>query len=519
MPECSECCGFRRARPDRAVSVEHVRACEINGVWLGVPLLLLMENAGKSVADAVDCRLGGVKGKTIHILAGKGGNAGDGFVAARHLARRGARVVVHLAYEPETITHSDTLLNYRILEKTGLARIVKPHRRGWLDLSGADVIIDAMLGVGVRGELRPPISEMAEAYNSAGGLKVSVDTPTGLDPDTGRASGNAVRSDITVTMGWEKRGFFQGEARLYTGEILVAEIGLPREAEIYAGPGDLRARIPKRPRTAHKGQGGRVVVIGGSVYYVGAPLLSAWSASRVGVDLVYLVAPRETAFTASSKCSTIIPRPFSSTILTLNDLDTIVEIAEKAHSLVVGPGLGLSEETVNAVARLLKLLEGKPVVIDADALKIVARKGLKLWPEAVLTPHRGEAALLLGAEKIGDPMEAAKAIASKYNCTVLLKGPEDYICDSSGNCRINRSGVPAMAVGGTGDILSGALAGIIARRTSKGLPPDTLNSAAAAAFLVGRAGELAYEARGESMIAGDLLETIPHVFKEADGLA
>ncbi len=513
------CCGLRPADPSRAVPVEHIRASEINGVWLGLPLLLLMENAGKSVADAIECKLGNVRGKTVHVLAGKGGNAGDGFVAARHLARRGARVVVHLGYEPESVAHPDARLNLEVLMRTGLARIVRPYKRGWLDLSQADVVIDAMLGIGVHGDLRPPISDMAEAYNRARSLKVSIDTPTGLDPDTGRAASNAVRSDLTVTMGWEKRGFFKGEARLYTGEILVAEIGLPSEAEFYAGPGDLAARIPKRPKTAHKGQGGRVLVIGGSSDYVGAPLLSAWAASRVGVDLVFLTAPRETTFAASSRCSTVIPRPFKSTILTINDLNSVLETAEKAHAIVIGPGLGLYKDTVTAVISLLRGLRGKAVVIDADALKIVAREKLKLWPEAILTPHRGEAAMLLGIDQVEDAVEAAKRIAREYNATVLLKGPIDTICDASGRCRLNRSGVPAMSVGGTGDVLSGSLAGILARRISKGLEPDPLNTAAAAAFLVGRAGELAYEERGESMIAGDLLDTIPKVFLEADKLA
>ncbi|MCE4625917.1 MAG: NAD(P)H-hydrate dehydratase [Desulfurococcales archaeon] len=508
----SGCPGLYEASPEDAVSVEHVRASELNGVYLGVPLLLLMESAGRSVADAIECKLGSVKGKSVHILAGKGGNAGDGFVAGRHLALRGAKVVVHLSSRAHEVTHPDARLNLEALIRAGGVRVLEPGKRGWLDLSTADVIVDAMLGIGVRGALRGRIRDMADAMNESGGLRVAIDTPTGLNPDTGEAVEGAVRADLTVTMGWAKRGLFMGKAPLYTGEVLVAEIGLPREAEIYAGPGDVIARLPDRPRDAHKGVGGRVLIVAGSKYYVGAAILSAGAATRSGVDLVYLSSVKGTAVEAASRFSSVIPVPYKGDILSADDIERVVETAAKAHSILIGPGLGAEEETLEAVARLYRELRerwpDKPIVMDADALKAIDRIG-ELDELTIITPHRGEARRLHRKKSSDDLKAIAEDIAKTIGATVLLKAPHDIICSPRGPCRVNRSGVPAMSVGGTGDVLSGIVAGFLARRASKGLDPDPLNTAAAAAFLTGLAGEMAYELYGEAMTASDVLEVIP----------
>jgi len=515
------CPGLRRASPGEAVSIEHVRSAEINGVALGVPLVLLMENAGRAVADAVECRLGGVEGRVVHVLAGKGGNAGDGFVAARHLARRGARVVVHLSSSPSEVSHPDARLNLEALLSLDSVRIVKPWGRGWLDLSGADAVIDAMLGIGVRGALRGAIREMAEAFNRSRGLRVAVDTPTGLDPDTGVAVEGAVRADLTVAMGWAKRGFFVGEASLYTGEVLVAEIGLPREAELYAGPGDVLARLPRRPRDAHKGVGGRVLVVAGGENYVGAAVLAAMAACRSGVDLVYLASEPPTAKTAASQCSSIIPVPLRGRSLSAQDVPRLVMLAKRAHATLIGPGIGSEDSVLEAAAGLIGKIAaempGHPLVVDADGLKALELHKPPLPTPTVLTPHRGEARRLAG--KDGSPEELAREIASSTGATVLVKAPVDAACSPRGVCRLNRSGVAAMSVGGTGDVLAGLLAGYLARRASKGLDPDPLNVAITAAYVAGRAGELAYGELGEAMTALDVLGKVPLVYREAAELA
>ncbi len=493
-----------------AISVEDMRAYEINGVWLGLPLSLLMENAGRSVADYVEYRLGGVRGRRVVVLAGKGGNGGDGLVAARHLAIRGAKVEVHLAYPRVEVSHPDARLNLEALHRSGGVRIVEPFHHGWLELGDADVVIDALLGTGVKGSLRGPVAEAVKAYNQAGGLRVSVDTPTGVDPDTGRAAEGAARSDATVTMHAVKRGLL--EARLYTGEIIVAEIGLPRDAEELAGPGDVAARVPARPRDAHKGVGGRVLVVAGSKHFLGAPMLAAAAAARAGADLVYLASTRDVVVEAASRFSSIVPVAFTGDLLAARDMDTILQAMEKAHSVLIGPGLSRDPGVLDAARSVAEaaLEKGKPLVVDADGLNAIAGLDLSRGP-VVLTPHRGEARRLSGVEGL----EAARKIAGETGATVLVKGPVDYICSPTGKCRYNKAGVPGMAVGGTGDVLSGIIAAFLARRIALGKDADPLNTAAAAAWLAGRAGEKAYERLGESMTAWDVVEAISEAWLEA----
>jgi NAD(P)H-hydrate epimerase len=258
--------------------------------------------------------------------------------------------------------------------------------------------------------------------------------------------------------------------------------------------------------------GGRVLVVGGSKYYFGAPALAALAAYRAGADLAFLAAPQRVAISAASWNPNIIPRAFDGEVLSEDKVEYILKEAERAHVVAIGPGLGLEDVTVKAVKGLLEGLRDRPVVIDADGLKAVAKIGEPLWPNAIITPHRGEAALLAGEE--GDPGELARKIAKEYNATVIVKGPVDHICEPSGRCRRNVTGVPAMSTGGTGDVLTGVVAAFLARRVSLGKDPSPLGVAAAATFVVGRAGEEAYEERGEGITAVDVLEKVPKVIRE-----
>ncbi len=497
---------------EEGISVEDMRAYELNGVWLGIPLLLMMENAGRSVADYVEYRLGGVRGKRIIVLAGKGGNGGDGFVAARHLAARGGMVEVHLAYPPSEVEHPDAKLNLEALLRMDSVRLVKPYSSKWLETGDADAVIDALLGTGVRGPLRGTIREAAKAFTSSPGLHVSIDVPTGVDPDTGSVVEGAVRADATVTMHMVKKGLLK--AKLYTGEIIVAEIGLTRDAVVYAGPGDVAARIPRRPREAHKGSAGRLAVVAGSKYYVGAALLASRAAALVGVDLVYMVSPRHIAVSAAEECTTIIPHPIKGEVLSLDDVEGILGLLERVDGLLIGPGVGAEDETLRAVAGIVEnaIDRGLPIVIDADGLKAVQTIKSRLYDKVVLTPHRGEARRLSGIE--GDPHRQAVKIAGDLGATVLVKAPVDVACNPLGNCRFNKTGVPAMSVGGTGDVLSGLIAGIMTKRNALGYDPDPLNSAITGAFINGRAGELAYNEYGESMTAYDVLLMVPRIVRD-----
>ncbi|MDM7274974.1 MAG: NAD(P)H-hydrate dehydratase [Thermoprotei archaeon] len=513
------CPGIRDARPEEAVSVEDVRAFEVNSVWWGVSLGKLMENAGRAVADSIECIKGGVRGFKVAVLAGRGGNGGDGLVAGRHLASRGSIVEVHLLYDPQLVTHPDTRDNLRYILDSRRIKTLTPGSRGWLEISDADIVIDAVLGVGVKGPLRSPVKDAMKAFNDSGGLRVSIDIPTGLDPDTGIPAEGAARADVTVTMHRPKRGLFANQGPLHSGRVLVADIGIPLEAEEYAGPGDVSSRIPVRPPPAYKGMGGRVMVIGGSQYYVGAPIIAAKAASASGADLVYLASPHHIAFPASVENPYIIPvvrggpEEFEA---------ALASFANRVHAIIFGPGLGVTEEARVLLEMLLEHAKGKSIVIDADGLKVLRDINVRLWREVVLTPHRGEAGMLLG-ETVdplkADPTSLARRVSERYGSTVIVKAPVDAICEPGGACRLNKTGHPAMAVGGTGDALTGIIASFIARRVALGYTVDTLNTVAAAAYVCGRSGELAVEEKGETINPLDVVDKIPAAIREARALA
>ncbi|MEB3860343.1 MAG: NAD(P)H-hydrate dehydratase, partial [Desulfurococcales archaeon] len=435
------------------------------------------------------------------------------------LSLAGARVRVHLAYSPHTIAHKAAARNYGLLKSMDDVEVIEPHGNGWLELGDSDIVVDALLGMGVRGALRSPIREAVEAINKSPALKVSIDTPTGLDPDTGEVSGTAVKADVTVSLHAPKRGLLSEKSRAHVGRLVVADIGIPLNALDEAGPGDYVARVPDRPRDAHKGVGGRVLIVAGSRDYIGAPILAAAAASVIA-DLVYLLSTREAAYAAASRVSSVIPRVFNDGRFSRRDLATIEALLDRVHSIVVGPGISRDEEIMEAVAELMDRVRGKPTVLDADALSIVAETG-GLWEEAVITPHRGEIrsigrALGVSAEK---PLESTRLIASRLGCVVALKGPTDFVCDPRGKCRYNRRGAPSMSVGGTGDLLVGLIASIMARRAALGLDPDPLNSAAVALYVNGRAGELADREYGGAVTAYSISELLPKAIYEARELS
>ncbi len=509
-----ECPGF--IKEPEVWSTEDTRAYETNTVWLGLPLLLLMENAGRAVADAVECALGNVRRKDIIVYAGKGGNGGDAIVAARHLALRGANVTVYLLYDPKLVEHRDAKLNLESLQRIRSIKVIHlddPHDYKPQD---ADVLIDGILGIGVKGKLREPVASALAAFNASKGLRVAVDIPTGLDPDTGAAAEGTARVDITVTMGSLKPGLLKEEAKPYVGQVLVADIGMPPDAKLLAGPGDVAARIPRRPREAFKGGNGKVLSIGGSYHYFGAPFYMASASLYAGADLSFLAAPEEVARSAATANPGIIPIPLKEDRLTHDHINVLLDEVKHVDAVAIGPGLGTSQDTKEAVVELLSSIKGKPVVVDADALKAVAEYKVRLWPEAVLTPHRGEARMLAGHE--GDPQSLAVEIAKQYGATVLVKAPKppgDVICSPDGACRYNMTGHPAMAVGGTGDVLTGILAGFMARRASLSKSLNALNVASAAAWASGRAGELAVKDKGENITALDVLNRVQEAIAEA----
>jgi len=490
------------------ISSLEMRIVDRNADALGVATLLLMENAGRAVADVVEEKLGGLKGKRIVVFAGAGGKAGDGITAARHMASRGALVTLYMLTPPERLEHEAARIQFEAVEKMDLSIEIKVVR----DLSDiperveADAVIDALLGIGIRGRVRTIYAKAIEAINSSSGLKVAIDIPSGIDPDTGEVLGVAVKADVTVTLHKPKPGLLK--AQPYVGELKVVSIGIPPEAELYVGPGDLEYRFRPRPMKAYKGSSGRVLVIGGSETFTGAPALSALAALRTGVDLAYVAAPERAADIIASYSPDIITIKLAGyDYLVPKHVESLKPWLERVNVVVIGPGLGTREETFNAVWELIGLLRSmdKAMVVDADALKALSQRRDLLGGKMVITPHSGEFRMLFNVEvpeDIEGRISVVKTQASRYGIIILLKGWIDVISDGK-RVKLNKTHVPAMAVGGTGDTLTGIVAALIAR----GLP--LFEAAYLGAFINGLAGCIAYHELGDHMLATDILKYIP----------
>ena len=492
-----------------AISSRDMRALEVNAEYFGISLLQLMELAGRNVVQEVLTRF--TKDKTVVIFCGLGGNGGDGFVAARHLLSAGFNVTVVLIGRSRDISHDAALKNWNILQalqdKVSLFEVtdssVIPDVK-------ADIIIDALLGTGTKGKLKPPIAQVVDYINEIDGFKIAVDVPTGIDSDTGEVLGNAVKADLTVTLHRTKKGL--EKAKKYTGELVVGDIGLPFELENFAGPGDVLVATKPRNPTAHKGDFGRLLVIGGSEVYSGAPALVSLAAMRTGVDLVYLATPQKNAYEISSMSPDLITIKLDGKNLKPSNLETLKPYLSAVDVVAIGPGVGIAPETQEFIKAIIDEVEraGKPLLLDADGLKAFAKFKRTLKVPLVLTPHEREYNILTGEtlpEKQEDRVLAIQKTAKKLNATVLLKGKVDIICNAE-KSKLNFTGNPGMTVGGTGDVLSGIVAGLMA------LHVDSFEAAVAGAFVNGAAGDrVAYDI-GYHMVATDIIEWIPRILED-----
>ncbi len=481
-----------------------------NSEYLGVSTLQLMENAGCAVADEIGARFGA--GSSVVVYGGTGRNGGDGMVAARHLAAAGFNVLYKLVGDDHLILDPAALRNWMALKSMGTTiKIDYCRDSSLLSESNSEVVIDALLGTGVRGRLRQPILRAVEVINRSAGYKVAVDVPTGIDSDTGEILGEAVRANLTVTLHAMKKGF--AKAKEFCGEVKVASIGIPPEAATYAGPGDVAAATLGRSPDAHKGQFGRLLVIGGSEVYSGAPTHVALAAYRAGTDLVFVAAPEKTALAISSISPDLITIKLPGQNLAPQHIRLLREQVEKANAVAIGPGLGLSKQTVSAVRRIVALVLQlkKPLLLDADGLRALGVIKKKTFDAlTVMTPHAGEFQAISGKPPSRDmkvrPNEV-RSFASRSGGVVLLKGHTDVVSDGI-RVKLNNTGNPGMTVGGTGDVLSGVVAGLLAQGI------DGFRAAVAGAFINGAAGDFAEEQLGYHLTATDLLEHIPKVMND-----
>ncbi|MWV64544.1 NAD(P)H-hydrate dehydratase [Halorubrum sp. JWXQ-INN 858] len=482
------------------ITSDRMAAVDANAAALGVPRKQLMESSGNAVAREV--RAVAETGASVAIVCGRGNNGGDGFVAARFLAAYD--VSVHLLGRPESIATDIARENWRALERAEVP-VEAVADAADLALGSPDVVVDAMLGTGVSGPLREPERTAAAAIaaaRDAGATVVAVDVPSGIDADTGKRTGGpdavAVPADRVVTFHDAKPGLDGLDAT-----ITVADIGIPAAAERFTGPGDLLG-ITRDP-DSHKGDNGEVLVVGGGPY-TGAPTLSARAALRAGADLVRVACPSSIAREVQGFSADLIVREVPGDRIAPGHLDAVSALAERHDVVVLGPGLGDADGTLEFVRRFLAGFDGRAVV-DADALQVVPT--VETEAELICTPHQGELRGM-GGETAADPDERADlvdAFAAEISHTLLVKGAYDVIADGT-DVRLNRTGNPGMTVGGTGDVLAGTVGGLAAVS-----PP--FQAAAVGAYVTGRAGDAVVAERGYGLVATDLIDRLPHaIYKD-----
>lgn len=480
---------------------------DANAEALGIPRQSLMENAGRCLAYKI---IHLMKPCDVVIFAGTGGNGGDGFVAARYLLNRGFKVDVLLLGHPSRMKSKETKKNWELLQKINnfseFLKISIVRDSTELQITKADIIIDALLGTGTEGKLREPISTAIDVINKSKSIKIAVDIPSGLDALTGKVFDKAVQADYTVSFHQEKSGFKYAKKE-YIGEIHVCDIGIPAGSELFTGPGDL-LRLKNREKTSHKGQNGRVLIIGGSKDYSGAPAIAAISALKSGADLAVVTCPSVVSSAIRSYSPDLIVKSLKDDFITLDDVDTILKLSDSFDALVIGCGVGREDETALSLNDLLQKIK-KPMVIDADALKLLDLDLIKKSNNGmVLTPHAKEFRSLFGIkipesnqEKISIIKEASKRI----DATVLLKGALDIIAFNE-EIKLNNTGNPGMTVGGTGDCLAGLIGGLIAQGH------DCFEAAILGAYINGKAGDIAAREFGYNFTATDLIKYIPEAF-------
>jgi len=500
---------------------------DYNCEYLGLSRLCLMESAGKSLAEEVGkiAVYTFAKPVKVVIFTGSGGNGGDGFVAARYLLNRGYDVDIYML--KENIRSDDAKTNLEILEnmKPRLSRLNIYNLKTLEDINSCEVaqskdsefvIVDGLLGTGIHGKLQTNIKRAIEIINESNGITISVDVPSGMDPLTGEINDLAVVPDYTISFHKIKTGVRDAEEE-HVGGLVTADIGIPFEAEYFVNYGDF-LRLKNRDSSSHKGNNGRLLVIGGSIDYSGAPAIAGMAAIGAGADLVYVASPQNAAEAIKSTSPDLIVKSLEGDKLSSKHSDEILSLVDNVDSVLIGPGAGIDEDTSKLFNILVTKIK-KPIVLDADALKQVELSLIKNREDIILTPHIFEFKSFFKVEddlkldidsydfsKVDGNITELQKIIRQIKGTVVVKGKYDLIL-SGNKFKINKSGNAGMTVGGTGD----ALAGISASLLSQGL--SSFDSASLATFINGLAGDEAYNIKGNGFSATDLVSYIGSVIK------
>ena len=527
----------------KIVTAGEMRLLERQAAKQGLTPELLMEKAGLGVAKEVQHLCGGVIGKRIVVLVGPGNNGGDGLVAARYLHNWGASVRIYLCQRNPTLK-SPTVntgiqqsadKNLNLVLETGITIIQTSEDKDVSHLEAnlalADLILDALLGTG---KARPIEGIMAQVVQKLTLAKakhpwltvVSLDLPSGLNPDTGAMDPNGVNADITITLGYPKVGLFSFPGAQNVGELKMVDIGLPAtlgrhiSLELITSAWT-RSVLPPRPLDANKGSFGRALVFAGSINYIGAAYLACAGASRSGAGLVTLATPCSLVPIVAGKLTeaTYLPLAEDSAGL-ISDSDKFLEIAQTFDVCLMGCGLGQSPGAIKLVKRITASdeISTKCWIIDADALNILSQVPQwwsacrRLGTNTILTPHPGEMARLTGysvEEVQSNRVKVAREMAIKWGKVVALKGAFTVIANPEGNVMLSPFANPGLSSAGTGDVLSGIIAGLAAQ----GLTPR--DAAACGVYLHGASGEMICNETGSTgTLASDLLPAIPKAIKK-----
>ena len=492
---------------------EQVRAIDHDAVErLALPSLVLMENAGYAATEVLVERFPGRLDRVV-IVGGTGQNGGDAWVVARHLHRRGVRPLAILVGD-EASVGGDARTNLAVIRALGVdVRVVGPDDANVLrePLSTASVVVDGLFGTGLDRPIEGGHAEVVRAIGRAGAPVLSLDVPSGIDANDGQVLGVAVGAAVTATFAAHKRGLHQHPGVDHAGEVVLCSIGVPAPDDTQVAlfePDDAARLLPRRPRDAHKGDAGHVLVVGGSPGKTGAALLSGHGALRGGAGLVTVAARGRAAKALDRKVIELMTAPLDDTAK--RAIPAALELAETMDAAVVGPGLGLDDDgraLALALARDLPI----PTVLDADALTALADDPGMLRDAKgprVLTPHPGEAARLLGCDARDvqrDRYTAAMEIAQRTGHIALLKGARTVVASPDGRMRVCRRGTAALGVAGTGDVLAGVVAAHLAVL-------DPLPAAAVAVALHAIAGEIA-AVSDRGLFAREVADAIPRALE------
>ncbi|HZK44403.1 MAG TPA: NAD(P)H-hydrate dehydratase [Syntrophomonadaceae bacterium] len=492
----------------------------------GIPSLVLMENAGIRAVEVIEEILENVRGKKVVIIVGKGNNGGDGLVVARHLLNAGAQVDIFILGKNEELSQ-DNLTNFNIINKM-LADSHQLYEEKDLDslmlaLLSADLIVDSIYGIGFKGKLGDFDAKIIKILNWADAPTIALDIPSGVDADTGKVNGEAIQALHTVTFGLPKIGLLLEPGRTYVGSLSVADISIPHtmleDSDLNINlitPALISPLLLNRSAESHKGTYGHVLVVGGSIGLTGAVVLSSNAALRVGAGLVTAAVPESLLPIVQTNLVEVMTSPLAETgqaTIALEAKPALENLLGTVSVCAVGPGMARYPEALAILDFIIKRA-GVPIVIDADGLNAIEQDISILKDRQVpivLTPHPGEMARLMGKtipEVQADRLNMALELAQKCGVTVVLKGYNTIIATAKGEAYINLNGNPGMATAGSGDVLTGMIAGLIAQ----GLKP--VEAAVTGVFLHGAVGDKVAEVKGQrGMTSGDIINFMPDILQ------